>query len=50
MWEEWSQSRAFAYVMAALFFVVWWAASGVRSFLRRGQPPEPRPRRRLPLD
>ena len=46
---RWIQSDFFEYSLAALFVLIWWAASRVVGLFRPKADAEPRPRRRLPL-
>ena len=47
--SRWIQSDFFEYSLAALFVLIWWAASWVVGLIRGKAPAEDRPRRRLPL-
>lgn len=47
--SRWIQSDFFEYSLAALFVLIWWAASWVVGLIRGKPVAEPRPRRRLPL-
>ncbi len=47
--SRWIQSDFFEYSLAALFVLIWWAASWVVGLIRGKPVAEDRPRRRLPL-
>ena len=47
--SRWIQSDFFEYSLAALFVLIWWAASRMVGLFRGKPAAEERPRRRLPL-